>query len=77
MCTLATALLCAAATIAINRKRVVQRHTIHLNGIENAAPLPSPLTLTVGNGVIGFNADATGMQVKWPVPSLKITNITQ
>ena len=58
------ALVCTATTVTINRKRVVQRHIIHLNGIENAKPLQAPVTLTVGNGVIGFNADATGMQVR-------------
>ena len=64
MYTLTAALLCAAGATTINRQRVVQRHIVQLDGIENAAPLKTPLTLTVGNGVIGFNADATGMQVR-------------
>ena len=46
----------------IDRASVVQRHIITLRGIESAPPLSTPLALAVGNGVLGFNADATGMQ---------------
>jgi hypothetical protein len=50
---------------AIDREAVVQRHRVVLHGVggEPASPtLNFPLTLPVGNGVVGFNADATGMQ---------------
>ncbi len=46
----------ASASAQINRKEVVQRHTIH---ISKADPLSS---LSVGNGNFAFTVDVTGMQ---------------
>lgn len=46
----------AGASAQINRKEVVQRHTIH---ISKADPLSS---LSVGNGNFAFTVDVTGMQ---------------
>ena len=62
--------LVAAAAVstavgAIDRRSVVQRHLVNLTGVGQpgiASLKDAPLTLTVGNGVIGFNADATGFQ---------------
>lgn len=52
----------------IDRKAVVRRHVVQLTGLGHDAKATAAgldytaLTLTVGNGVIGFNTDATGMQ---------------
>jgi hypothetical protein len=52
----------------IDRESVVRRHVVVLSGVgsdprADAAHITyGALTMTVGNGVIGFNADATGMQ---------------
>lgn len=59
---LALAVLSSRSALDIDRRTVVQRHTVTLTNVAPAPPLTVPLTLTVGNGVIGFNADATGLQ---------------
>ena len=59
---LALAVLSSRSALDIDRRTVVQRHTVMLTNFAPAPPLTVPLTLTVGNGVIGFNADATGLQ---------------
>ena len=75
------AIVACAATGAIDRRAVVQRHRVVLHGIgQGDTPVPSalqsPLTLTIGNGVVGFNADCTGLQslnttyVTFPLPTL-------
>ena len=52
----------------IDRESVVRRHVVVLSGVgsdpraDTAHITYGALTMTVGNGVIGFNADATGMQ---------------
>ena len=61
----------AAGAAPIDREAVVRRHPVRLRGIgqavggeaaASAVLQGQPLTLTVGNGAIGFNADATGLQ---------------
>ena len=47
---------------AIDRESVVRRHTVRIVGAPAPPPLSTPLTLSVGNGVIGFNAGADGLQ---------------
>ena len=51
-------------TQLIDRKSVVERHTIKFEGVvtTNEKQGSSPLTLAVGNGMIAFNADITGFQ---------------
>lgn len=64
------ALVASAAAVsasAIDREAVVRRHAVRLRGIGQTDDAPAvlhgqPLSLTVGNGAMGFNADATGMQ---------------
>jgi len=52
----------------IDRESVVRRHVVVLSGVgsdpraDTAHITYGALTMTVGNGAIGFNADATGMQ---------------
>jgi hypothetical protein len=52
----------------IDRESVVRRHVVVLSRVgsdpraDTAHITYGALTMTVGNGVIGFNADATGMQ---------------
>ena len=51
----------ALALGAIDREAVVRRHLVQLNGIGQpgiAALKDAPLTLTVGNGVIGQGANS-------------------
>ena len=59
---LSLALLAMLSLGAIDRESVVRRHVVRIEGVPPAAPLSTPLTLSVGNGVLGFNADATGLQ---------------
>ena len=51
-------------TRLIDRKSVVERHTIKFEGVVTTTEKQgsSPLTLAVGNGMIAFNADITGFQ---------------
>ncbi len=49
-------LQCAADAQRINRKALVQRHTIHVEAMDSLA------SLTVGNGSFAYTVDATGMQ---------------
>ena len=51
------------ASGAIDRQNVVRRHTIRFNGITKLPETlgKDPMTLAVGNGVLAFNADITGM----------------
>lgn len=49
-------MVATAALAAIDREAVVRRHLVQLNGIGQpgiASLRDAPLTLTVGNGVIG------------------------
>jgi len=55
-------LLGLSAPAAIDRQAVVQRHNVHFQHATLDAATSAFDVLTVGNGELGFSADATGLQ---------------